>query len=83
MLETRITEMLGIKYPIVQEGMAWIGTAELLAAVSNAGGAGRSRFRDAPHAGVAPGGNPQDESPYGQTLQREYYFASFHAGASQ
>ena len=40
MLETRITEMLGIKYPIVQGGMAWIGTAQLVAAVSNAGGLG-------------------------------------------
>ncbi len=40
MLETRITEMLGIKYPIVQRGMAWIDTAELIAAVSNAGGLG-------------------------------------------
>jgi nitronate monooxygenase len=30
--------MLGIKYPIVQGGMAWIGTAELVAAGSNAGG---------------------------------------------
>ena len=40
MLETRITEMLGIKYPIVQGGMAWIATAEVVAAVSNAGGLG-------------------------------------------
>jgi NADH:quinone reductase (non-electrogenic) len=40
MLETKITEMLGIKYPIVQGGMAWIATAELVAAVSNAGGLG-------------------------------------------
>ena len=40
MLETRITEMLNIRYPIVQGGMAWIATAELVAAVSNAGGLG-------------------------------------------
>jgi len=40
MLKTKITEMLGIKYPIVQGGMAWIATAELVAAVSNAGGLG-------------------------------------------
>ena len=32
--------MLGIKYPIFQGGMAWIGTAELASAVSNAGGLG-------------------------------------------
>lgn len=35
-----ITEVLGIKYPIIQGGMAWISDAELAAAVSNAGGAG-------------------------------------------
>ena len=40
MLKTRVTEMLGIHYPIIQGGMAWLGVAELVAAVSNAGGMG-------------------------------------------
>ncbi len=35
-----ICKMLGITYPIFQGGMAWIGTAELASAVSNAGGLG-------------------------------------------
>ena len=35
-----ITEVLGIKYQIIQGGMAWISDAKLAAAVSNAGGAG-------------------------------------------
>jgi NADH:quinone reductase (non-electrogenic) len=39
-MKTRITEMLGIRYPIVQGGMMWVGRAELAAAVSNAGGLG-------------------------------------------
>jgi nitronate monooxygenase len=39
-MKTRITEMLGIKYPIIQGGMMWVGHAELAAAVSNAGGLG-------------------------------------------
>ena len=39
-MKTRITEMLGIQYPIVQGGMMWVGRAELAAAVSNAGGLG-------------------------------------------
>ena len=39
-MKTQITEMLGIKYPIVQGGMMWVGRAELAAAVSNAGGLG-------------------------------------------
>ena len=37
---TRLTELLGIEYPIIQGGMAWTATAELAAAVSNAGGIG-------------------------------------------
>ncbi|MFO1400681.1 MAG: nitronate monooxygenase family protein [Steroidobacteraceae bacterium] len=39
-MKTRITELLGIRYPIVQGGMQWVGTAEMAAAVSNAGGLG-------------------------------------------
>lgn len=39
-MKTRITEMLGIEYPIIQGGMMWVGRAELVAAVSNAGGLG-------------------------------------------
>lgn len=38
--KTRITELLGIKYPIFQGGMAWIAESTLAAAVSNAGGLG-------------------------------------------
>jgi enoyl-[acyl-carrier protein] reductase II len=39
-LRTRITRLFGIEYPIIQGGMAWTATAELAAAVSNAGGIG-------------------------------------------
>lgn len=39
-MKTRITELLNIKYPIIQGGMMWVGTAEMAAAVSNAGGLG-------------------------------------------
>ena len=39
-MNTRITELLGIKYPIIQGGMAWVAESTLAAAVSNAGGAG-------------------------------------------
>jgi len=38
--KTRITEMFGIKYPIIQGAMHWLSPAELVAAVSNAGGLG-------------------------------------------
>ena len=40
MFNTRITELLNIKYPIFQGGMAWVATHKLAAAVSNAGGLG-------------------------------------------
>lgn len=39
-MKTRITEMLGIKYPIIQGAMAWTSESELAAAVGEAGGAG-------------------------------------------
>jgi nitronate monooxygenase len=39
-MKTRVTELLGIPYPIVQGGMMWVGRAEMAAAVSNAGGLG-------------------------------------------
>ncbi len=40
MFNTEICDLLNIKYPIIQGGMAWVATAELAAAVSNAGGLG-------------------------------------------
>jgi enoyl-[acyl-carrier protein] reductase II len=40
MIRTPLCDLLGIEYPIIQGGMAWVGTAELVAAVSNAGGLG-------------------------------------------
>lgn len=40
MLKTSICDILGIEYPIIQGGMAWVATAELAAAVSEAGGLG-------------------------------------------
>ena len=40
MMNTRITELLGVKYPAIQGGMAWVAESTLAAAVSNAGGVG-------------------------------------------
>ncbi|MCI5871533.1 enoyl-[acyl-carrier-protein] reductase FabK [Streptococcus sp.] len=39
-MKTRITELLGIKYPIFQGGMAWVADGDLAGAVSKAGGLG-------------------------------------------
>ena len=40
MLKTRFTEEFGVKHPIVQGGMQWVGTAEMVAPVANAGALG-------------------------------------------
>lgn len=40
MIKSRICDMLGIRYPVFQGGMAWVADASLAAAVSNAGGLG-------------------------------------------
>ncbi|EAC0858679.1 nitronate monooxygenase [Escherichia coli] len=39
-MKTRVSELLGTRYPIIQGGMMWVGTAEMAAPVSNAGGLG-------------------------------------------
>ena len=39
-MKTEITELLGIEYPVIQGGMAWVADHHLAAAVSNAGGLG-------------------------------------------
>lgn len=40
MLRTRFTELFGVQHPIVQGGMQWVGRAEFVAAISNAGALG-------------------------------------------
>lgn len=47
-MKTKITELLGIEYPIIQGGMAWVAEAHLAAAVSEAGGLGLIGAASAP-----------------------------------
>jgi len=47
-LKTKITQLLNIKFPIIQGGMAWVSEANLTAAVSNAGGLGIIAAGNAP-----------------------------------
>lgn len=47
-MRTRITEMLGIEYPVIQGGMAWVANAQLAANVSKAGGIGFIGAANAP-----------------------------------
>jgi len=53
MKKTRLCDLLGIDYPIIQGGMVWIANAELAAAVSNAGGLGLI----SPNASMSRDGN--------------------------
>ncbi|MEG1880694.1 MAG: enoyl-[acyl-carrier-protein] reductase FabK, partial [Oscillospiraceae bacterium] len=47
-MANKLCELLGIEYPIIQGGMAWVATAELAAAVSNGGGLGIIAAGNAP-----------------------------------
>ena len=47
-MKTRITELLGVEYPIIQGGMAWVAEHHLAAAVSEAGGLGLIGGANAP-----------------------------------
>lgn len=47
-MKNRVCELLKIDYPLIQGGMAWVATAELAAAVSNAGGIGLIAAGNAP-----------------------------------
>lgn len=51
-MKTRVTELLGIEYPIIQGGMAWVAEHNLAAAVSQAGGLGIIGAGGAPAAFV-------------------------------
>ena len=48
-MKTRVTELLGIEYPIIQGGMAWVAEHTLAAAVSNSGGLGIIAAANAPY----------------------------------
>ncbi len=60
-----ICNLLGIKYPILQGGMAWVSTAELASAVSNAGGLGIIA------AGNAPAEWVEEQIKRARTLTKE------------
>ena len=67
-MKTEITELLGIQYPIIQGGMAWVAECHLAAAVSNAGGLGligAKRLTDQPF-----GVNIMLMSPYADEVAR-------------
>ncbi|NLY90185.1 MAG: enoyl-[acyl-carrier-protein] reductase FabK [Firmicutes bacterium] len=62
MIKSRVPALLGIKYPVIQGGMAWLATAELAAAVANGGGLGLIA------AGSAPGDWVREQIRKARTL---------------
>ena len=70
-MQTEITRLLGIKYPIIQGGMAWVAEHHLAAAVSEAGGLG---LIGAPVLGrVGARADTGSTQANGQTIWCEYY----------
>ena len=54
MYKTRLTELFGIEYPIIQGGMMYVATADLSAAVSDAGALGVMTALTPGPAGLSP-----------------------------
>jgi len=72
MLTTRFTQMFGVEHPIAQGGMQWVGRAELVAAVANAGALGfiTALTQPSPEALVAEIARCRDltDKPFGVNL---------------
>lgn len=70
-MQTRITELFGIEYPVIQGGMAWVATHELASAVSNAGGLGIIGAGGAPASWVREqiqAAKKETDKPFGVNL---------------
>jgi enoyl-[acyl-carrier protein] reductase II len=67
MKRTRVCDLLQIEYPIIQGSMLWLSTAELAAAVSNAGGLGVL----SPFAGMEKNGDPSKNLRFQITKMRD------------
>jgi enoyl-[acyl-carrier protein] reductase II len=65
---TRVSELLGIDYPIIQGAMNWVANGELAAAVSEAGGLGI----------VTPGGGWDGQSDRADNLRRQLRIVREH-----
>lgn len=75
-MKTRVTELLGIEYPIIQGGMAWVATHELASAVSNAGGLGIIG------AGGAPASWVREQIQAAKKRNRQAVWSKSHADES-
>lgn len=73
MIKTKFTEMFGVKYPIIQSGMQWLGVPEFASVVCNAGGMGtiNTSCWDTPEE-LREALEPH-EHPYQQALHSKYF----------
>ena len=62
MLSTAFTETFGVRHPIAQGGMQWVGRAELVAAVANAGALGMITALTQPPQRIWPRRSPAPAS---------------------
>jgi NAD(P)H-dependent flavin oxidoreductase YrpB (nitropropane dioxygenase family) len=69
-LHTRLCELAGVRYPIVQTGMGWVASAKLVSATANAGGLGiiASATMDLRQLADAIA---RDEAPHRSPVRRE------------
>ncbi len=70
-MKTRVTELLGIQYPIIQGGMAWVAEHHLAAAVSEAGGLGL--IGQQTHRQNGYGADPRRKKTDGSTVRCEHH----------
>ena len=72
-MKTAITELLGIEYPVIQGGMAWVAESHLASAVSNAGGLGLIAAAAAPAEWVRDQirqAKTMSDKPFGVNIMR-------------
>lgn len=68
---TEVTKLLGIQYPVIQGGMAWVAEHHLAAAVSEAGGLGLIGASAAPAEWVR--NEIREAKTDGQTVRRQHH----------
>lgn len=68
---TEVTKLLGIQYPVIQGGMAWVAEHHLAAAVSEAGALASSEHRRHRQSGF--GMKSAKQKTDGQTVRRQHH----------
>ena len=77
-MKTRVTELLGIEYPIIQGGMAWVADHHIAAAVSEAGGLGLIAAANAPAEWVREQIRGRHWMCVERSMRKERYHCTLH-----